>query len=467
MGDLLDTTTESGLVRLLTGNPQLDVILGGGFPSNSINILMGEPGTGKTVLAEAMMFANAGDDRPILYLTTMSEPLEKVVRYLQGFDFFDESKLAGSVIYDSIGAEIAEQGVAAVVPRVKDAILTHRPKIIVIDSFKAIHDLAASASEMRRMLFDLTGLLTAFETSAFLVGEYGAEQIGIYPEFAVADSMIELTRHKTGLRDERFIRVLKLRGSHYLEGQHAFEITSGGLKVYPRLVSPPVPPSYDALRERVTSGIEGLDELLRGGLPRGRSTFVVGSTGSGKTTLALQFVLEGVRRNEESLYVNFEENPTQLDAQILALGGDPVQARRGGCLEFIYVSPVELRIDTIITAMFENIQRRAVRRLVVDAVGDLLMAAADSQRIHSYLYALMQHLAVKGVTSLFTFETSVATTELDARMSAIADNIIHLAIHPGEQPRRSIRVIKARGVAHVLATRDFIIDRSGVQIGTP
>lgn len=130
MSDSLGMEVEPGLFRLLTGDPQLDLILGVG---NSINILMGEPGSGKTVLAEAMVFANASDDRPILYFTTLSEPLDKVVRYLQGFDFFDEAKLAGSVIYDSIGSEVAENGVAAVVPRLKDAILTHHPKIIVID----------------------------------------------------------------------------------------------------------------------------------------------------------------------------------------------------------------------------------------------------------------------------------------------------------------------------------------------
>jgi circadian clock protein KaiC len=113
------------------------------------------------------------------------------------------------------------------------------------------------------------------------------------------------------------------------------------LTVYPRLVSPDTPPSYSMMRERITTGVRGLDEMLSGGLPRGRSTFVVGPTGSGKTTLALQFALEGVRLDEETLYVSFEENPTQLDAQITALGADPAQARQGGFLECIYVSPVE------------------------------------------------------------------------------------------------------------------------------
>jgi circadian clock protein KaiC len=221
------------------------------------------------------------------------------------------------------------------------------------------------------------------------------------------------------------------------------------------------------MRERITTGVPGLDEMLRGGLPRGRSTFVVGPTGSGKTTLALQFALEGVRLKEEALYVSFEENPTQLDSQIVALGGDPEQARRTGLLDFIYVSPVELRIDSIITRMFQVIQTRTIRRIVIDAVGDLVVAADDNQRVHNYVYALMQHFAVKGVTSILTFEATAALSELDAKMSAISDNIINLAIHPGEQPRRSLRIVKARGVGHDLATRDYFVEASGGRVGTP
>ena len=128
--------------RITTGNPEADLVLGGGFPVNSINILMGEPGTGKTVFAEQLLFANAGGDRPVLYLTTLSEPLSKVVTYLQRFPFFDERKLGTSVIYEDIGGLLATQGIAALVPRLREAITSIQPKIIVIDSFKAIHDLA-------------------------------------------------------------------------------------------------------------------------------------------------------------------------------------------------------------------------------------------------------------------------------------------------------------------------------------
>ena len=456
---------DRALPRLSTGNPELDSIMYGGFPAHSINILMGEPGSGKTILAERLMFANAeADGRPILFLATLSEPADKVVRYLQQFSFYDESLIGTSIQYSSIGHELAERGVGALVTVLKEAITTLRPKIIVIDSFKAIHDLSTSIPEMRRMLYEVAGLLTAYDTTAFLVGEYSAEQISTYPEFAVADSMIELARNKLGTRDERFLRVLKLRGSAYLEGLHGFRITDAGLEVYPRLVSPYLPPNYDLLNERVATGIAGLDPLLDGGLRRGRSTFVLGQTGSGKTTLAMQFVIEGIRLGERCMYVSFEENPTQLDAQMAALGVDPREARAQG-LHFLYVSPVELQIDSIVATLYRTVYQAGIRRLVVDAVGDLSMTTADPQRLHSYLYALAQHLAVKGVTSVFTYETTGHDIYTETRMSALADNVILLGIDLQERrARRTLRIVKARGIAHDMDEHELLIKSGGVEV---
>ncbi|HEX6068263.1 MAG TPA: ATPase domain-containing protein [Longimicrobiaceae bacterium] len=453
------------LQRLSTGSSQADRILGGGFPMNSINMIMGEPGTGKTLFAQQLVYHNAGPDRPILYLTTLSEPLTKVVKYLQGFTFYDEKKLGTEVIYDEVGTELAEEGIDALVTKVKERIKNLGPKIIIIDSFKALHDIAPSLASMRRVVHDLAGLLTAYDTTAFLVGEYSRDQMAILPEFVVADGIVELLRQESGMRDDRFFRVRKLRGSRYREGLHALRLSASGVEVFRRLVSPQLPPDYSVSRERIPTGLPRLDAMIGGGLWRGSTTLLGGPTGAGKTTIGLQFALEGIRQGEPSLYVHLEENPTQLAHLIRGYGGDPDDPH----LHLLYFSPVELQIDSLIDDVFRLIRESGVRRLVLDAVGDLMTASRDPQRMHDYLYALSQHFATKGVTAIVTFETArpgiTGSYAIDAPFSHLSDNIILLEVSiEEERTRRKLRIIKTRGSSHDPRVREVEITEDGVKI---
>jgi len=452
--------------RMSSGNPEADHILGGGFPSDSINIVMGHPGSGKTIFAEQLIFHNAGEDRPILYLTTLSEPLSKVVRYLQEFEFFDEEKLGSQVIYEDIGPQLAAEGAAALIPLLEKAIKELSPKVIVIDSFKAVHDLVPSLAERRGMVYEMTALLTAYGTTAFLLGEYTEDDILEYPEFAVADAIVELSRLRLGNRDERFFRVYKLRGSSYMEGAHAFRITGSGLDIYPRLVSPRLPEGYEPATERISTGIQGVDDMVDGGFWRGTTTLLAGPSGAGKTTIGLQFALEGARQGEPTLYMNFQENPTQLVRTIRTLGVDLEEAQANG-LELVYASPVELQIDSIIVDMFRRIQQGGVRRLVIDALGDLASAATDPQRLHDYLYALVQHFAVSTVTSVLIFETTgnaLTGGGMQNAMSYLSDNVLLLTVEGEDQTRRRLRVLKTRGSAHDPVVREVQITAAGLDV---
>lgn len=453
-------------VRMSSGNPEADYILGGGFPADSINIIMGHPGSGKTIFAEQLIFHNASPARPILYLTTLSEPLSKVVRYLQGFRFFDETKIGTQVIYEDVGPQLAREGAPALIPLLEKAIVELSPKVIVIDSFKAVHDLAPTITERRQMVYEMTRLLTAYGTTAFLLGEYTEDDILVYPEFAVADGIVELSRRRLGNRDERYFRVYKVRGSRYLEGAHAFRITDAGLDIYPRLVSPRMPEGYEPASERISTGVKGLDKMLDGGLWRGTTTLLAGPSGAGKTTIGLQFAVEGARRGEPSLYMNFQENPTQLMRTIRGLGVDLEEAQAQG-LDLVYASPVELQIDSIIVDMFNRIQQRGVRRLVIDAVGDLASAATDHQRLHDYLYALVQHFAVSTITSILNFETmgnSLKGAGTQNQMSYLSDNVLLLTVEGEERTRRMLRILKTRGSAHDTKVREVEISGAGLSV---
>jgi circadian clock protein KaiC len=458
--------------RISTGNREADLVLGGGFPASSINIVMGEPGTGKTLFAEQLLFANADGARPALYLTTLSEPLSKVITYLQRFHFYDEGKLGTAVVYEDIGAALAAKGPGALLTHVRAAIETLGPKLIVVDSFKVIHELSSSPREIRELISTLCGLLSAYATTTILVGEYRSEDIAHYPEFAVADGIVEFARQKRTTTDERFMRVSKLRGSSYLEGLHAIHITASGLQVYPRLVSPAIPKEYQISDERLGTGVPGLDDMLGGGLRQGTTTLVIGPTGSGKTTVGLQFAVAAGVVNEPTLYVNFQENPTQL-ANILNTLDRTGHGDGGGrpYLYFLYTSAVELQIDRTIVEMFELIDAHGIRRVVIDAVGDLAMAASDQQRIHDYLYALVQRFTVRGITALLMLEDTAqgplgnsVPLEAFGRLSYICDNLILLEVNRGKRLRRSISIYKTRASHHDDKVHPFRITETGVHV---
>jgi circadian clock protein KaiC len=453
--------------RISTGNPQTDIVLGGGLPASSINIVMGQPGTGKTVFAEQLLFCNAGSGRPIVYVSTLSEPMSKMVSYVQRFSYFDETKLGTEIQYEDIGPLLASDGPAALVPWLRDLIKRLSPRIIVIDSFRAVHDLSGSVPETRRMVSDLAGLLSAYDATVLLLGEYTMDDIERYPEFAVSDSIIQLARQTLGTRDERYLRVLKLRGSSYREGQHAFRITHEGIQLFPRLISPRIATTYTPRLERTSMGVPGLDAMLEGGVWAGTTTLIVGPTGSGKTTVAMHFALEGMARKERTLYVNFQENPAQLARSFSNLGVDVSTVRAAG-LELMYVSPVELQIDSIVVGIFDRIKDGTIRRVVVDAVGDLVTAASDVQRLHDYLYSLVQHFAVNGVTSLLTFESGISSDgSLDTgeqRFSYMSDNVLAIALGGEERTRRTIRVVKTRNSGHDPVVRQLDITSAGARV---
>ena len=453
--------------RLSTGNPPLDRILGGGLPKSSINIVMGLPGTGKTILAEQLAFANGSVERPVLYLTTLSEPLQKIVGYLQELTFADVDRIGTEVQYETLVESLRERP-DQLADQVASFIERKRPSVVIIDSFKAIMELASDAAQWRKTVFDVASVLTAYDATALWVGEYAHDSVSKLPEFAVADGIVELRRLQSGSRDDRFLQVVKLRGSSFLDGEHAFTLSSGGLTVYPRLVGPVSSRRYEATPERLQSGIDGLDVLVESGWLRGTSTLVAGPSGAGKTILGLHFLRHGVEQGEPGLLVNFQESPAQIHRAITSLGWDGEALLRPGRLDQLYSSPVELQIDTIIQEILRRIEAHGIKRVVVDALGDLAKAAADPRRFSDYVYALSQELARRGVTSMLVVEApgdARGAFVISGRdVSEMSDNTLVLAMELVPELERTIRIVKTRGSAHDGARHVLRISRQGIVV---
>lgn len=437
--------------RIATGCVGLDEILNGGIPANTITVVMGAPGMGKTILAEEIAFCNATEQQPALYLTTLSEPLEKFIFHGQKYAFFDAAKVGKAVIYEDLGLMVRKAGIEKLPDIVTDLLIKYKPSLLFIDSFKALSELLHSTVERRTAIYDLATLLSAYSCTTFLIGEYSDQMTTELPEFAIADVVLNVMKYSTNVREQRFLRVEKLRGSDSLPGMHAFGISHEGIHMYPRLLSPRVAPTYEPTVERVNSGIFGLDEMIEQGFWRGSTTLVTGPSGAGKTILALHFIAEGARRGEPGLYVGFQENPSQMARIMLNLGWNATELLENGDFELMYRSPVEMQLDSVAADVCTRVRAGKVRRVVLDALDDLERCSIDRRRFADFIYALTQWFAVENVTCIMTAETRdlfKIRHVSDEEISNMSDNLVVLGFTKGEEMRRTIRIIKTRGSNH-------------------
>ena len=450
--------------RLRSGHQPLDEVLGGGLPGNGISVIMGLPGTGKTIIAQQYTFHNARPDRPAVYFSTLSEPLEKIIRFGQDLDFFDAAAVGKSVFYEDLGQVAGRDGLAGVGDHVAAVLKQRRPGLIVIDSFKALHVLADGDAGFRQFLHQLAGRLSAFPAAALWVGEYESGEAATSPEFAVADAIVELAAVPLGQREHRFLHIRKLRGSGFLAGQHGYRLTTQGLRLFPRLADIPAVGGYQLGDKRITTGIAALDEMLGGGLWPGSATMIAGPSGSGKTIMGLHFIYGGAQRGEPGVIATLQENPTQLTRMLGGLGWPLTHP----AVEVMYRSPVDIYIDEWVHDLLHAVEGARARRVVIDSLMDLQMAAADDTRFREFMYSLAQRFSRHGISLLITYETPdlFSTGRLSQfAITHLADNAIALNYHRDHAAMsRSLAIIKTRASNHDPAMRQFSIGPDGISL---
>ena len=459
--------------KLPSGVPGLDDVLGGGIPEFSFNLIAGGPGSGKTTLAQQIMFATASPERPALFITILGEPPIKMLRYQQQFSFFDAKKVSRCIRFLHLGAELLDHGLETVLERIVKEVEQTNPKLVFVDSFRAVVRKSEEPGQMELQSFvqRLSLQLTSWEATTFLIGEYEADEVDGNPIFTVADGIMWISQATSRNSTVRKVQVVKMRGQGQIPGLHTVKISEAGLRVYPRLPNPdrPAENSVDP-QERRKTGVEGLDTMLGGGIPAGYSVMIVGPSGSGKTILSTQFIREGIERGERAVMAVFEKRPDQY----LSNAQNPGELSKlvaAGMLRMLYLRPLDLSVDETMEEIASAVHQLGATRVAIDSLSGFELALAPSFRedFRESLYRMVGGLVGLGITVVMTAELVESYGELRLSphgISFLTDGIILQRYAEIDGALRKIMcVVKMRGFDHDKGMKLYDVGPSGIVIG--
>jgi circadian clock protein KaiC len=458
--------------KLQTGVAGFDEILGGGLPEFSFNIIAGAPGCGKTTLAHQFIFANATSERPALYFTVLGEPASKMLRYQQQYTFFDASKLDRTVRFINLSQILLDRGLAGILEEITKQVEEANPSIVVVDSFRTVvRKVLEDEVQVQGFVQRLCLLLTSLEATTFLIGEYVESELRDNPIFTVADGLIWLYQTVERNSVVRKLQIMKLRGQASVPGLHTFRITDAGLQAFSRTLGLVSRKKRIPGAKRLSIGIPELDEMMGGGIPEGDSLLIAGSSGTGKSLLATQFIAAGIRAGQSGIVAVFEERPEEYAARANTFGLDFATPIKDGKLQVIYLRPLDLSVDETMQEILDAIKKMGATRLVIDSLAGFEMALAPGFRadFRESLYRMIFALTGMGVTILSTVEMEESFTELPFStysISFLTDDIIRLRyVEIDGQLRKLLMVVKMRGGAHSKDIREYDITASGVIVG--
>lgn len=453
--------------RLPTGSGRLDEILHGGLLQNAVNLIVGIPGSGKTILSQQAAFRNATLERPALYLSTLSEPLDKIVRYGDSLEFFDSSALQdGRMIYEDIGPQLGEGGLDDVLVTLERHLKERRPGIVVIDSMRAFSAMAPDIMTFRLFLYGLVRLLTASATTSIWNAPYSRANAVDTAEFATADAIIALDIKQLAERELRVLQVLKLRGSSFMSGEHSYRVTAAGIEVFPRMAEQQITSGYEMSASSAATGIDALDELLgNSGYWEGAATLVVGPSGIGKTLMGLHFLYRGAEAGVPGVLATFQESVTQLKRIVNSFGwsiDDPN-------IHVLSRGVVGLNIDEWIYELLDLVERTRAKRVLIDSLPDLEMAAGNPTRFREWMFSLTQRFSRAGISLMMVVEIP-ELFELrrisEHGVSHLADNVILLQyVQEGPELLRALTVLKTRAMHHRPMVHRYEITDKGFILG--
>ncbi|MDQ3287496.1 MAG: AAA family ATPase [Pseudomonadota bacterium] len=459
-----------------TGIEGLDTVLAGGLTPHRLYLIEGVPGSGKTTLALQFLMQGIALGETALYVT-LSETEDELREVAQshGWD------LAGVHMHELATAQErldpdsqytmfhpSEVELGDTTKRILAEVERLRPQRVVFDSLAELRLLAGSALRYRRQVLALKQYFVGRGCTVLLLDDSAVTEYGLHVHTIVHGvvSLSQLNPEYGG--DRRRLRVSKFRGKSYSSGYHDYEIQSGGLRLFPRLIA--AEHRRPGLQDRISSGLPKLDALLGGGLDRGTSTLLIGAAGTGKSSLATQYMVAAADRGEPSAMFTFDESVNSMLTRSGGIGFDVRRHIDAGLMNVSAIDPAELSPGEFTHRIREAAEKDGARIIVIDSLNGYLNAMPEERFMIVQMHELLAYLGQLGVVTILVSAQQGLIGQMANRLdvSYLADGVILFRYFESRgSVRQAISVLKKRTGSHERTIRELSISHDGLHIGEP